>query len=77
MRSVGDSFDVNPDGLRKALENLSQFYSYIIIDIGSLFMAPQLTVMESASCSLIVTLPEVLAVNQTQKMMNQLDDVSD
>jgi pilus assembly protein CpaF len=72
VRSPGDSYDVNTEGLKKALEGLSNLYNFIIVDVGTAFLTPQLTVMEYASCSLVITLPEILAINQTVKMMNQL-----
>jgi pilus assembly protein CpaF len=72
VRAPGENYEVNPDGLRKSLENLSNVYGFIVVDIGSQFTSAQLAVMESASCALVVTLPEILAINQTQKMINTL-----
>ncbi len=72
VRNPGDTFDVNTDGLKKSLEGLSNLFNFIVVDIGSQLQNPQLTVLENASCMLAVTLPEMLAVNQTQRMINQL-----
>ena len=72
VKTAGELFDVNIDGLNKALEGLSNFYNYIVVDVGSHFLDPQITIMENASCALVVTLPEILALNQTQKLINNL-----
>src|ERR1700679_3496522 len=70
VKTSGESYDVNVDGLRKSLEGLSNFYNFIIVDVGTQFLNPQIAIMENASCALVVTLPEILALNQTQKLIN-------
>jgi septum site-determining protein MinD len=65
-------FSVNPDLLRKQMFTLSQHYKYIIIDIGSEADALQLSIIEDATCVLMVTSPEVLVVNQTRRVVNDL-----
>jgi len=72
VKSPSDAYDVNIEGLKKSLDGLSNFYNFIIVDVGTTFLNPQLAVMEVASCALVLTLPEILAVNQTMKMLNQL-----
>lgn len=72
MKIAGETFDVNVEGLSKAMQSLSQLYNYIVVDVGSQFFGPQISIMENASCALMLTLPEVLALNQTQKLINQL-----
>jgi pilus assembly protein CpaF len=72
VRNPGDSYEVNIEGLRKSFDGLSAFYNFIIVDIGTQFSSAQLAVMEMSSCALLITLPEILAVNQTTKTMTQL-----
>jgi pilus assembly protein CpaF len=72
VKTSGENYDVNSEGLRKALDGLSNFYNFIVIDVGTQFLNPQVVIMENASCALMVTLPEILALNQTQKLINQL-----
>lgn len=65
-------FVVQPDLLRKQMYSLSQHYKYIVIDIGSEADALQLAIIEDATCVLVVTTPEVLVVNQTRRVVNDL-----
>ena len=65
-------FMVQPDLLRKQLYSLSQHFKYIIIDIGSETDALQLSLVEDASAVMMVTTPEVLVVNQTRRVINDL-----
>ncbi len=57
---------------KKQLASLSQFYNFIVVDLGNDFSDLQLAVIEDASALLTLTTPEVLAVNQTRKVMNDL-----
>jgi septum site-determining protein MinD len=65
-------FSVQPELLRKQLFSLSQHYKYIIIDIGSEADLLQLSIVEDATAVLVVTTPEVLVVNQTRRIVNDL-----
>jgi septum site-determining protein MinD len=65
-------FSVSPELLRKQLFSLSQHYKYIIIDIGSEADLLQLSIVEDATAVLVVTTPEVLVVNQTRRVVNDL-----
>ena len=67
-----DSLQIAAPLLSKQLRSLSQFYNFIICDLGNQIQAPQLAVIEQANLILPVTTPEVLAVNQTQKLLHEL-----
>lgn len=69
-------FNVQVDLLRKNLSSLSQHFKYIIIDLGSDLGPVQTGIIEDATAILIVTTPEVLVVNQTRRMMNDLLSMS-
>lgn len=56
----------------KQIEALSNAYKFIVIDMGSNLTSLQMTVLEKATALLIVTTPEVLAVNQTMRLMTEL-----
>ncbi len=56
----------------KQLETLSNIYRFIIVDLGSNMSALQMAVLEKATALIVVTTPEVLAVNQTARLMNDL-----
>lgn len=65
-------FNLQVDLLRKQLFAVSQFYKYIIVDLGSELDAVQLGVIEDATAIVVVTTPEVLVVNQTRRLMNEM-----
>jgi septum site-determining protein MinD len=69
-------FNVQVELLRKQIQSLSQHYKYIIVDIGSELEAIQLGLIEDATAIMIVTTPEVLVVNQTRRLVNELLSVS-
>lgn len=69
-------FNVQVDLLRKQIQSLSQHYKYIIVDIGSELEAIQLGIIEDSTAVIIVTTPEVLVVNQTRRLVNDLLAVS-
>ena len=72
VRSRDESLNVNPDQLIKQLESLSNMYKFIIVDLGTQMTALQMTVIERATALLVVTIPEVLAVNQTLRLLTEL-----
>lgn len=57
---------------KKQLSTLSQFYNFIIVDLGCDFGDLQLSALEDASVIMTLTTPEVLAVNQTKRVMGDL-----
>jgi pilus assembly protein CpaF len=65
-------FNVQVDLLRKQLFSVSQHYKYVIIDLGSDLDAIQMGVIEDATAIMVVTTPEVLVVNQTRRLMNEM-----
>jgi pilus assembly protein CpaF len=72
VRSRDETLNVVPETAMRQLENLSNNYKYIIIDLGSQLSSLQNAVLEKATVLLIVTTPEVLAVNQTMRFMTEL-----
>jgi len=69
-------FNVQVDLLRKQIHALSQHYKYIIIDLGSDLGPVQTGIIEDATAIMVVTTPEVLVVNQTRRMLNDLLSMS-
>jgi septum site-determining protein MinD len=65
-------FQVDVNLLRKQLFSLSQHFKFIIIDVGSELTDLQLSLIEDASSVMVVTSPEVLVVNQTRRLVNDL-----
>ena len=56
----------------KQLFGLSQNFNYIVVDVGNTAGDLQLAAMEIASAIMIVLSPEVLVVNQTKRLLNEL-----
>jgi pilus assembly protein CpaF len=60
------------DQIMRQIENLSNVFRYIIMDLGNQIGPMQLAAIERTTALLLVTAPEVLAVNQTMRMMTEL-----
>lgn len=65
-------FNLQIDLLRKQIHSLSQHFKYIIIDVGSELDAVQMGIIEDATAITVVTTPEVLVVNQTRRLLNDM-----
>lgn len=57
---------------KKQISMMSQMYNFIVVDLGSDFSELQLAVIEEASVLMTLTTPEVLAVNQTKRVLHKL-----
>ncbi len=66
------TLDVSPELLKKQLYPISQNFKFIIVDLGCDPNPLQLAMIEDASALLVVTTPEVLVVNQTKRLLNDL-----
>lgn len=62
----------SPALFKKQISSLSQFYNFIVVDLGCDFSDLQIAAIEEATIILTVTTPEVLAVNQTKRVMQDL-----
>lgn len=72
VRNRDETLNVSPDIAVKQIEALSHLYKYIIVDLGTQMTPLQMSVIERATALLVVTLPEVLAVNQTLRLLSEL-----
>jgi pilus assembly protein CpaF len=72
VRDRGETLNVNPESAVKQIDSLSNLYKFIIIDIGYQLGPLQMSLIERATTLLVVTTPEVLAVNQTARLMGEL-----
>ncbi len=72
VSSPDQSLNVAPDLLRKQIFSLSHFYSFIIVDLGCDITPAQMAIFQDASAVVLVTTPEVLVVNQTRKLLNDM-----
>jgi septum site-determining protein MinD len=72
VHSADQSLSAPGDLFAKQLSSLSQFYNFIVVDLGNDFTDLQTAVLEEASVVLSLTTPEVLAVNQTKRVTQEL-----
>ncbi len=72
VRGRDEVLNVPPDTAVKQIEALSNVYRYIIVDLGSQMTDLQMSLIERATVLLVVTTPEVLAVNQTMRHITDL-----
>ncbi|MDC0980326.1 ATPase, T2SS/T4P/T4SS family, partial [Bdellovibrionales bacterium] len=66
------SLSVDTTLFKKQLASASQHYRYIIVDLGNDLGDLQMSMIQDSSCTLVVTSPEVLVVNQTKRLINDL-----
>ena len=62
----------DPYLFQKQIRSLSQSFNYIFVDLGCDIGPMQQTILELASVVLVVVTPEILAVNQTKRVLNEL-----
>lgn len=72
VKAPGQIFSPNPSLTLKQLAQLSQFYQYIVIDLGNDLGDLQSKLVEACTVALLITTPDVLTVNQTLRMINDL-----
>lgn len=72
VRGPDETLKANPEAFMKPLEFLSRHFKYIVIDVGTDYGALQSALIQEATALVILTVPEVLVVNQTQRMIQEL-----
>jgi pilus assembly protein CpaF len=63
---------IDEDVFAKSLQTFSQFYKFIIVDLGNQLGPLQFKIIDDISSGLIVTTPDILTVTQTKKLLNEL-----
>ncbi len=66
------SLSGDPALFGKQLYGFSQSFKYIVVDVGCFLSPLQFSVLELSSAILVVLTPEVLVVNQTKRLLNEL-----
>jgi len=72
VRGPDEALKVTGEQILKPLEFLSNHYATIIIDLGNDLGGLQFAILKEATVGLIVTTPEVLVLNQTQRIIQEL-----
>lgn len=70
--SLDQKLNCDLEMFKKQLFHLSQFFSYIFVDIGCEMEALQKEVLNQSSAVLMVVTPEILTVNQSKRILNDL-----
>jgi len=72
VQTPDQSLAGSPELFKKQLFALSQTFNFIVLDLGSDLGDLQTAALEEASAVLTLTTPEVLAVNQTKRLIQDL-----
>ena len=72
IKNPGEVFTTNNSVAIKQIQTLSNFYKYIFIDAGNQLEDLQFLALENSTMILTVTTPDVLTVNQTLRLHNEL-----
>ena len=62
----------DPVLFKKQLQSLENFFNYIVVDIGHDISRLQQVVLEQASAVLLVVTPEILVLNQSKRILQDL-----
>ncbi len=72
VRGPEETLNVNIELFLKQLEFLSRQYKFIVADLGNELKDFQMALLREATAITIVTVPEVLVINQTQRLIQEL-----
>jgi septum site-determining protein MinD len=72
VRGPEETLTANPELFMKQLEALSRHYKFIVADLGNDLKEFQMALLQEATAIVIVTVPEVLVINQTQRLIHEL-----
>lgn len=72
VRGPEEILSVPVDNLTKLLEFFGRSYRFIVVDLGNDIGPMQSAVLQEATAITIVATPEILVVQQTQRMINEL-----
>jgi pilus assembly protein CpaF len=72
VRGPEETLKANGDAFMKQLEFLSRSFKFIVVDLGNDLQPLQTAILQDATAAMIITVPEVLVVNQTQRLINEL-----
>jgi len=72
VRGPEETLTVNSELFLKQLETLSRQYKFIVADLGNELKDFQMALLQEATAVVIVTVPEVLVINQTQRLIHEL-----
>mgnify|MGYP000860227402 CR=1 FL=1 len=72
VRGPDEILSINSENLSKIIEFFSRTFKFIIVDCGNDIGPMQNTILQDATAIAIITTPEILVVQQTQRLINEL-----
>jgi pilus assembly protein CpaF len=72
VRGPEEILSVTADNLSKLIEFFSRSFKYIIVDLGNDIGPMQTAFLQEATAITLVATPEILVVQQTQRLINEL-----
>ncbi len=72
VRGPDEILSVSPENLSKLIEFFSRSFKFIVVDCGNDIGPMQNAILQDATAITIVTTPEILVVQQTQRLINEL-----
>jgi septum site-determining protein MinD len=72
VRGSDETLNPNTDLFMKQLEFLSRHFKFIVADVGNEIKSFQLSLLHEATAITIITIPDILAINQTQRLIHEL-----
>lgn len=72
VRGPEEILNVSPDNLTKLLDFFSRSFKFIVVDLGNDMGPMQQAILQEATAITIVSTPEILVVQQTQRLINDL-----
>lgn len=72
VKGPEEKLSITAEAFQKLLENLSRQFKFIIVDCGNETQDLQQSILNSSTAINIVTVPEVLVINQTQRLIHEL-----
>ncbi len=72
VRGPEEILNVPADNLSKLIEFFSRTFKYIVVDLGNDMGPMQQAILQESTAIIITATPEILVVQQTQRMINDL-----
>lgn len=72
VRGPEEILSVSPESISKLIEHFSRSFKFIVVDCGNDLGPMQNAVLQDATAISIVSTPEILVVQQTQRMLHEL-----
>lgn len=72
VRGPDEILNVSAENLSKLIEFFSRSFKYIVVDLGNDIGPMQQAILQDSTAIMITATPEILVVQQTQRMINEL-----